>query len=410
MGGAETLHAKSERRRGSWRRRVGFAVYCAITVLVLIEVAVRILSDQSGGQLVVRGLKLVPFDPVSDAHRRILETDPAKLPYIVPDRELGWTIRPHGRTGDGLFAANEVGLRSAPSPVGAKVDGKTRVLLVGDSYTHGDEVPWNDTWARRLAHELGEGYEVLNGGVGGYGTDQSVLRARRLHPRLQPDVIVLGIYIQDLLRNLTVFRSVKHPWTHFPWSKPRFVIDADDATGLRIVNFPVAAWPPPKVIDVLESYDSYDELKRNDRLWDDAFHQDSWAYTSRLWRWIASRRIHRDRYEERQRLLRGRNEGVVVAARIARMFRDETARAGSRAVIILLPGEDGLPGYGDGKNPPLRHLHAELERLNVAYVDVGRALLDSLGTDEGAGALYLTSHPNARANRIIARTLAPHVR
>ncbi|MEE2711998.1 MAG: GDSL-type esterase/lipase family protein [Planctomycetota bacterium] len=406
----ETTQRSGGHRRGTWRRRIGFALYCTVVVLVLIEVAVRILSDEGDGQLMVRGLKLVPLAPVSPAHRRILETDAGELPYVIPDRELGWTIRPDGHTADGLFASNEVGLRSAPAPVGAKVDGQTRVLLVGDSYTHGDEVSWSDTWAHRLAEELGPQYEVLNGGVGGYGTDQAVLRARRLSPRLSPDVVILGIYIQDMLRNLTVFRSVKHPWTHYPWSKPRFVIDDKDTSGLRLINFPVTPWPPRKVIEVLEDYDSHPELHRNDRLWNHALHRDSWTYSSRLWRWITSRKIHRDRHEDRQQLLRDRNEGVVVAARIARLFQVETTAAGARPIIALFPGPDGLPGYAEGKHPPLRHLHAELERLGVKYTDVGRAMLDRLATHEDARALYLTSHPTPRANRIIATTLAPHIR
>lgn len=395
---------------GRWLRWATFTVYCTLAVLLLVEIGVRVVSEESGGQLALGGLKLVPLAVMPDAHREILLTDPARLPYVVPDRELGWTIRPNGRTGDGLFASNELGLRSAPSPVGDRADGVRRVLLVGDSYTHGDEVPWEETWAHRLSEELGSGFQVLNGGVGGYGTDQAVLRARRLRLPLQPDVIVLGIYIQDLLRNLTVFRSVKHPWTHYPWSKPRFVIADDQASGLALVNFPVEAWPPEKVIEFLEDYGAHQELKQNDRLWDDAFYDDSWTYASRLWRWVASKRIHRDRHEDRQRLMRDRNEGVVVTARIARLFRDETVKAGARAVIVLLPGESGLPGYGEGKRPPLRHLHAELERLSVDFVDVGRALLDSLEAHEGADALYLESHPNARANRVIAKALATHIR
>ena len=66
--------------------------------------------------------------------------------------------------------------------------------------------------------------------------------------------------------------------------------------------------------------------------------------------------------------------------------------------------------WGDGNKPPLRHLHGSLERLGVEYVDVGRVLLGDLDPDEEPAALYLVSHPNLRANRIIARTLAPHVR
>lgn len=396
-----------EKGKTRTRKRLGFVLYALICGFLLIEVALRVVTDDRNGDHVLFNLTQVPLPIVSESHLRILAMAPEELPYVVPDPDLGWTIRPDGKTADGLFASNGMGLRSAPTPVNVtKAPGVTRILLVGDSYTHGDEIPWPETWAAQLQSTLGESYEVLNGGVGGYGTDQALLRGRRLGARLDPDVVVLGIYRQDLLRNLTLFRAVKHPWTHYPWSKPRFVLDGE---GLRLVNSPVV--PPTQVESTLTDWDAF-PLRMHDTLWCAPLHEDPWTYTSRIWRYLASRRIHRERYEHRQALLTGRNEGVVVTARLAKRFRDETAESKARAVVLLLPGVEGVPGYHDGGHPPLRWLHAELDRLNVPYVDVGATLYGDLKPGEKPGALFVrgVGHPNARACGIIAKTLAPHVR
>jgi hypothetical protein len=261
-----------------------------------------------------------------------------------------------------------------------------------------------------LQDALGGDFEVLNGGVPGYGTDQALLRARRLRETLRPDVVVLGIYLQDLLRNLTLFRVVKHPFTQFPWSKPRFILDGE---GVKLINHPVEAWPPPEVERVLLDY-KRSPLSRHDRMWWPGLYEESGWYGSRLWRYWESRRIHRERYDATQRFTREGGEGVLVTARIARLFREETQAEGIRAYVVLLPGVEGLPGYREGGRPPLRYLHGELERVSVPFADAGTALWQSLdhGSGEKPEVLYVNGvgHPNRRANGVIARVVATLVR
>lgn len=398
---------KSEKKRSSWRRRLGFVLYLFLALFVLSEIGVRFLCDEVGGYTVFRDLKLVPFDPMPEELRAHLSRDVAELPYLVPDPELGWTIRPGGASRDGLFHANAAGLRSAPRElVTPKPVGVRRILLAGDSYTHGDEVAWPETWAAKLETQLGAGFEVWNGAVPGYGTDQAVMRMQRLAPKVAPDLVILGIYWQDLLRNLTLFRVVKHPFTQLPWSKPRFVLDGP---ALRLVNSPVV--PPDQVETTLRGYED-DPLSAHDTLHVPAFYRDRFWYRSRLVRLLASKWIHRSRHEQRQELLRDRNEGVLVAARLAKLCADSAAGRKARTLCVLLPAHDGLPGYAAGKTPRLGALAAELTRLGFDHVDVGKPLLASLRGGEDSGALYVggTGHPNGRANEVIARELAVRVR
>ncbi|HNP62259.1 MAG TPA: hypothetical protein PKM72_15535, partial [Nitrospirales bacterium] len=70
----------------------------------------------------------------------------------------------------------------------------TKVLTVGDSFTFGDQVNNSQTWPACLAQKTG--HKVLNGGVGGYGVLQSVLRAEQEVAKHGPfDTIIWSITV-----------------------------------------------------------------------------------------------------------------------------------------------------------------------------------------------------------------------
>jgi hypothetical protein len=73
------------------------------------------------------------------------------------------------------------------------------VLATGDSYVHGNEVGDAETWPAYLQTMLGR--RVINGGVTGYGLDQTVLRTERLTAELRPVVVVVSFIADDLNRN-----------------------------------------------------------------------------------------------------------------------------------------------------------------------------------------------------------------
>ena len=99
------------------------------------------------------------------------------------------------------------------------------MLALGDSFTFGDEVGDGDTWPAQL--ELALGKRVLNGGVFGYGVDQSVLRLEKLAAVHRPDTVVLAVVPDDVHRAELSSR--------FAW-KPYF--DVEDGT-LVLRNVPV---------------------------------------------------------------------------------------------------------------------------------------------------------------------------
>ena len=97
--------------------------------------------------------------------------------FLVSDEILGWTVNPNRRSENGLYLSSTEGLRSAKQGAVLREGlGDCRIALVGDSFTFGDDVLYEETWAHKLEQSLPNGCRVLNFGVTGYGIDQMYLR------------------------------------------------------------------------------------------------------------------------------------------------------------------------------------------------------------------------------------------
>jgi hypothetical protein len=123
-----------------------------------------------------------------------------------------------------------------PVAPAAAVAGAARNLIVavGDSYTFGDQVSDRDTWPAAL--ERLSGIQTLNGGVFGYGLDQSYLRARQLIEAYRPRIVILSFIPDDIDRCELSERTSA--------AKPFFALEDD---GLALRNTPV----PPREPDGL---------------------------------------------------------------------------------------------------------------------------------------------------------------
>ena len=96
------------------------------------------------------------------------------------------------------------------------ISGDPAILAVGDSYTYGEEVSDTETWPAQLQRLIGR--RVLNGGVSGYGLDQTVLRAEQLTALHRPSVVIVSFVADDIVR--TEMRRLW--WRNKPW----FAIEA----------------------------------------------------------------------------------------------------------------------------------------------------------------------------------------
>ncbi len=157
------------------------------------------------------------------------------------DRELGWRLQPdwqgtHRHHDYSVqYHINDRGFRG-PWPVD---DDRTRVVLVGDSFTFGLGVADEATFARCLATRAREPeWQVINLGVPGYSTDQETLLLEEMISELQADrVVVIVCLINDVFDNERLFPL------QAMYGKPRFRLDEDG--GLKLENVPVPMDPKP---------------------------------------------------------------------------------------------------------------------------------------------------------------------
>ena len=74
-------------------------------------------------------------------------------PYNQYDPELGWSVRPNSQSENGLYASNAAGVRVAK--VGQEITSEAppgifRIAILGDSFTHSDDVPFEVSWGAIL--------------------------------------------------------------------------------------------------------------------------------------------------------------------------------------------------------------------------------------------------------------------
>lgn len=154
------------------------------------------------------------------------------------NRELGW-IPQEGKHPKNIWNTRvniiQDGIRSnGNNNQRSKINDYKIILAVGDSFTFGDQVSNNETWPAVL--ERISGAKVINGGVFGYGIDQTYLRMNKLALKYQPDTIIFSFYSDDIMRcELSERTSVP---------KPYFELLDDGNFVLRNGHIPSSITPP----------------------------------------------------------------------------------------------------------------------------------------------------------------------
>ena len=192
-------------------------VISLLSACLLLELALRIHS----GNWELKNFSGVFVGSINDTIAQ--STDPAKFHAL-----LGWTPNPGIRSlwGQEVHVLNN-GIRSnhnqAETQFLSEPDTDFRILAVGDSFTFGVQVADHETWPAILERNTGK--RVINGGVFGYGLDQSFLRAKELITAYSPALLIFSLIPDDIYRaELSVRTGV---------NKPFFMLDASGKLLLK---------------------------------------------------------------------------------------------------------------------------------------------------------------------------------
>lgn len=139
--------------------------------------------------------------------------------FYKPDPIRGYGLRPGAsglwsREGRGEVTINRDGLRDREHGLGVR-PGLLRIAVLGDSFSEAFQVDLQDTWWKQLEGRLNArsdcalsrgfpgGVEIINFGVGGYGTGLELLTWRQQARRYQPGMALLAMYLGNDIQDNT---------------------------------------------------------------------------------------------------------------------------------------------------------------------------------------------------------------
>jgi hypothetical protein len=158
----------------TWNTRALMVVLSVGFVLVTAEIAARVLFSAR-------------YKPPYRLDERTLYT---LVPGAVREHEL----RPVNGGKRILYRINRDGFRGDELVEQPRL----RVAVYGDSFIQAEFSPLEETFAEQLeqhlARRLGDGVEVVNAGVAGFGPDQALRKMEAELDSLAPEILVMGVF------------------------------------------------------------------------------------------------------------------------------------------------------------------------------------------------------------------------
>ncbi|MDD5543631.1 MAG: SGNH/GDSL hydrolase family protein [Acidobacteriia bacterium] len=175
--------------------------------------------------------------------------------FYTTDPDCGYVLRPgvegwYHREGNTYVRINKEGLRDREHSL-VKPPDTVRIAVLGDSYAEAMQVPLEDTFWAVMEKELqqcgtfaGKQVEVINFGVGGYGTAQELITLRHRAWDYSPDIILLAVTTSnDVSDNSRDFKR-NPPTPYFVYRDGRMTLDASfrETPAFRIGNSALNRW------------------------------------------------------------------------------------------------------------------------------------------------------------------------
>jgi hypothetical protein len=360
--------------------------------------------------------------------RPILSTEQVRiLSRLIEDQEtyvrfepvLGWSIRPNQRVEhEGTtYTSNEIGIRALRSYSHDPPEGVTRIAAFGPSFTHGDEVSDDATWTY-LLEQAQPGLEVMNWGVGGYGTDQAYLRYKTRGVAYAPDIVLIGYEDENLYRNVSRFRPFYQSKTERPLTKPVFALEGK---GLELLSNPFKS--PTELRDAV--------LKDPNRFLEATCPTDYHCLKPGYQRFALDRlksfRLLRTLAFALQYPQLDKTRGAALVRsykgppsppeettfRILRVFADEVQRNDALPLIIFFPSPTTVMAYANGEMPDYQPLITRLQAEGTAHIldltGAFTAAMQEQGVEFDAFVSPVGGHYNEAGNRVVSQAVLDYL-
>jgi hypothetical protein len=323
----------------------------------------------------------------------------APLKHRIPHPVLGWVLEPNAdyinELPEGRVSVryNSRGWHDVEHSQ-EQEEGTLRVLVFGDSFMEAYSVELEDAFHRQLGRIAGDDHvalEVFNFGVGGFGTLQEYLAFRELGQSFRPDLVLLGFYLGNDIRNNSLpLESILHASASKVTSRP-FMTSPDESSW---------AISPIDYEGALQNY-SEARAERSRLSWKLAHHsaliQASLPLLGRLRDavWLTNSRAERVATERRRTRATDFAEfGIhycdedpeytlawLITQKILRRFQSDVANSGAELIVFSVPSLHEVEGQRIAKvsnrdlicleeAPGHERLRGLLADLEIEYIDL----------------------------------------
>lgn len=271
--------------------------------------------------------------------------------HLRPDPVLGYTPVENARSANGWWRSNNIGARNMDDVERARPPGKTRVLVFGESFTHGSWVPQEDAWPN-IMDASADDMQVVNLAVDGYSMAQALLRYEKVRGLIDYDVALLTFVPDaDLWRDVNMLRELAEPW-HTSLVMPRFILEDEE---LSLVRSP---YTDPRTLYERNRDGLSPELEDLLRRYDRFYLPSRFESPDFLGHLVLRRMVARAEWAMDYRKIRGSlkdpdGEAMRVSQAIFRSMRRKAEADGAEFVLVVLPIE-----HKWRKGPDLREWRA----------------------------------------------------
>lgn len=376
------------------RSKILYGLFLIVVTFILLEVTLRLTSIQNGHVTYLFGKKsyyLAPLDAPTEFPDINQQTDG----YGIYDAEVGWAYKSWGSAAP-LYYANREGIRCSKDDYERGVADPTlsdttayTIVCIGDSFTHGDEVLFEQTWPYFLEQQTQA--SVLNLGVGGYGIDQATLRYIKFSPKAK--IVLLGLITGDFERAYTQIYGLTRGGLK---TKPIFEF-AEDSASVR--NIPAihgkalkSAFANTEQSTFFAREPAYPTLFV--KHWSDNFYVIRALKTLSIWR------------NARKPIYKTDDDRLSYSLNILSYLNDKVKENDAELYIVLLDNLNTFEDWKKGEGDPWALLKNKFEERKLRYVSMDRFMFDQYQQDPDSVINSGMVHYTPNANLLVARWLS----
>jgi hypothetical protein len=398
----------ADRRRpaASRPRRLLFALMTCVIILAVVEAASYAMIAVIPHSAPRRTADI--YDEQSTLIRAFL--DPSVPHHRTVHSMFGWCNSANFK--NSMYSTNSKALRGTREYTPKPGPNVLRVAAFGSSIVECSEVEDANAWPA-LIEAANPDIEVLNYGVGGYGSDQAYLRYLAEGTDFSPAVVLLCFTSDELGRTVNVYRRFISNAKESPLFKPRFLPTADGK--LSLLQSPIrsnAEYEPllenPSSIVAFGKYDAWYQPS--------VYENPVYDYSAgvRMLCWAAGQMNRR--FLDRDRLVIDRQFNTKSTAfriqlALFQKFSEAVRANGAMPIIVLLPEKESVASALAGGNKLYDPLLGPLGERGIVYLDAIDAFRNAKDSAPNVASWFAPlGHYSAAGNQVVAAWLPSKIK